>query len=284
MGESILAMMNTDTDTFTKKPLVGPANVSKSIVRNGGHSVFVGKMSSDRFGTRIIKSLKHENIYHELDLSEKQTAVAFVFPNAPAHSILFYRNDSADIHLDFEDIQTVHFKEHDVLYMTSFGFVEEGSTQATHFHAINKCKLAGGLMCFDISYYETLWNYENYAKEVFLEVISLADIVRLTHTDCQWLTDFENLEFGMRCLQTKNQIIIAVSDSYKLAILDQHSNYFEMETHSRSFFTNKDAYANLIASFLMLINIENTTLDRISSQTTLKILDKSLMASHEDVK
>lgn len=277
MGESILAMMNSDIDTFTKKPLVGPANVSKSIVRNGGQSVFIGKMSQDRFGSRIIKSLKQENIYHDLELSEKQTAVAFVFGEIPNRSILFYRQDSADIHINFEDIQTVHFKEFDILYITSFGLVEEGSTQDTHFHAINKCKLAGGFICTDISYYEQLWKYENYAKEIFLKVISLSDIVRLSHEECIWLSDFDNLEFAMRCLQTKNQIIISINEFYTIVILDQHGKYHEMKKTSKTLYADKDAYAEIIASFLTDISNEKSQLHEISSQATYSMLEKAIL-------
>lgn len=277
MGESILAMMHTGVDTFTKKTLIGPSNVSKSIKDLGGSSVFVGKLSNDRFGQRIIKSLKEEGIYHELDLSDKQTAVAFVFGELSDNLILFYRDDSADLHLDIEDIHSIHFREYDILYVTSFGFVPQATTQVTHFHAINKCKLAGGLVCSDLSYYEGLWNYEAYAQETFLNIISQSDIVRVSKEECYWLSGFENIEYAMRCLQTHHQIIISTNENYDVVILDHHSNFFEIKTESKEFYTNKDQYAKIIASLLNDINLKKCSLDNISSQDIQDMAYRALL-------
>lgn len=276
MGESILAMMHTGIDTFTKRTLVGPSNVSKSIKDFGGSSVFVGKLSSDRFGQRIIKSLNEEGIYHELDLSNKQTAVAFVFGEISDNLILFYRDDTADLHLDIEDIHSIHFREHDILYVTSFGFVPQATTQSTHFHAVNKCKLAGGLICSDLSYFESLWNYEAYAKETFLKIISQSDIVRISKEESYWLSSFENSEYAMRCLQTNQQIIISTNENFDIVILDHHSNFFVVSTQNKQFYTDKDIYAKLIASFLNDIHLQKCDLSQLSTLDIQAIAEAAL--------
>lgn len=263
MGEAIMSFEHIAIDTYKKKSIIGPSRVARNLKKMGSESYFIGKLSSDRFGRRIAKNLMNEGIYFNLELSDKKTPIAFVIDTLSENGVVFYRDDTADLHLSIEDIQQIHFREHDILYIDTLGLVPQATTFETHLHAMNKCHLAGGLVFFEIDYFSQIWDSEGYAKEVILDTIKHTDLIRLTEKELVWLTGDTNLESALRKLQTNQQVIFCTNSKNKISIIDHHSKVSCIRIKSRNFFTDKEGYAYFVSSLLNNLHKQQQSLTSI---------------------
>lgn len=245
-----MGLVHVGIDTYKKQSILGPSRIARNLKRMGSESVFVGKLSSDRFGRRITRSLQNEGIYFKLPVCSKKTPVAFIVDSSNPEGVMFYRDDTADLELSVEDLMDLHFKNHDILYINSFGLVPNSLSQSTHFHIIHKCHLGGGLVIFDVNYYQQLWEQELYASEMILRAIHLADMVRLTQEEALWLTGCRNLSKALQKLQTRNQIIQCYRGDGYLEVLHADGSFSCHGVKASNFYSNKEGYAYFTAALI----------------------------------
>lgn len=207
IGEMLIDLMQ-EKEGYIAHPGGAPANVAIHAKRSGAPAVFVGKISSDHFGTQLLATLKQHQVYFELPLSDLPTTLAVVSHHQGERSFQFYRNNTADLFLSKTDIDLIPFQATDILHLCSLGLVAQGTTYQAHRHAIACCQKAQGIVSFDINLRARLWSDLALAKHRCLNVINQVNIVKVNEEELFWLTNTDNIEQGMRQLQTNNQLII----------------------------------------------------------------------------
>lgn len=207
IGEALIDFMQ-EANGYIPHPGGAPANVAIHASRLGAHAAFVGKLSNDTMGAFLMEHLQKNNIYYPLPLSTKPTALALVSHVDGDRAFQFYRQDSADLFLSLEEIDTIPFSCHDILHFCSLGLVPEGSIYDAHLAAIRRCASNGGIISFDVNLRASLWSNLAIAKGRILALFPQCDIIKVNEEEAEWLTGTANPEKALRILQTHQQLII----------------------------------------------------------------------------
>lgn len=207
IGEMLIDFMQ-EGNTFIPYPGGAPANVAIHARKAGSDSKFIGKLSNDSMGKFLKSNLIDNDVYLDLEHSDKATALALVSHVDGERSFQFYRTDTADLHLSIEDIENVKFNEKDILHLCSLGLVPHESTYEAHLYAISKCRDNNGIVSFDVNLRERLWDNLKFAKNRVLSTIVVSDIIKVNEEELEWLSGTTEIESGLLQMQTNNQVII----------------------------------------------------------------------------
>ena len=103
-----------DVISFERVAGGAPANVSAVVAKLGGKSNFISKLGKDAFGDYIIETLKEANVNTDyvLRTDKANTGLAFVSLKEDGNrDFSFYRNPSADMLLEANEVKKEWFKE-----------------------------------------------------------------------------------------------------------------------------------------------------------------------------
>lgn len=196
-------------------PVTGgaPLNVAACIAKLKGSSHFIGMVGNDLFGKRIKSDLEKSGVGTEyLYFTNKaNTALAFVsLDKTGEREFSFYRNPSADMFLEAEQVKIIPFKKGDVLHFCSVDLIDMPVKYATK-QAISCCKEAGGIISFDPNIRLSLWDDHEEYKNTILEFLPYADIVKLSEDEIPFiLGDISKEEAAKELLKTAKEVIITL--------------------------------------------------------------------------
>lgn len=260
LGEMLIDFMQEDSH-YVPYPGGAPANVAAHARRCGADAVFVGKISTDSLGDLLYATLKEHNILLPLPRSHKNTALALVSHQNGDRSFQFYRNDTADLSLNIEDIDTIAFKPDDILHFCSLGLVAESTTRDAHHYAIQQCQKAGGIVSFDVNLRERLWSSLDDAYAAVMALIPHVDIIKVNEDELAWLTETNDVTIGMMRLQTHKQLIICTLGAEGSKILKPNG---ELITYMPEIVQQVDttgAGDSYIAMILASLSLSNVSFD-----------------------
>ncbi|WP_027417245.1 PfkB family carbohydrate kinase [Aneurinibacillus terranovensis] len=179
-----------EVPSFKKAPGGAPANVAAAVARLGGSASFVGKVGRDHFGLFLKNTLQDIGVdtQHMLQTDEAKTALAFVsLKQDGERDFLFYRDPSADMLLREEEIDAAMFNDVSIYHFGSISLISDPSRNAT----VKGAKLArekGVLVSYDPNLRLALWKDAEEAKRVIMEHVSLADMVKVSEEELEFLT------------------------------------------------------------------------------------------------
>lgn len=139
-----------DVFSFEKAPGGAPANVSASVAKYGAQSYLISKVGNDAFGDFLIETLENVGVETEyiLRTSKANTGLAFVaLSNEGERQFSFYRNPSADVLFEADEIDEEAFDTGDYLHFCSVDLVESPMKYA-HYKAIEILKAKQGIISF----------------------------------------------------------------------------------------------------------------------------------------
>ncbi len=176
--------------TFRKNAGGAPANVAVCVAKLGKRASVVTKLGKDAFGNFLVETLKREKVNTDFVFrtDSANTALAFVARDAKGErSFSFYRNPSADMLLDEEEIKNVPFERGDILH---FGSVDlcDAPVKGAHIAAIAQARAAGALISFDPNLRYSLWKTPNELLAVVRDFLPLADILKVSDDELSDIT------------------------------------------------------------------------------------------------
>lgn len=183
-----------DVSKFTKFTGGAPANVAAAVSKLGGESAFIGKLGNDGFGDFIIENLKEVNVNTDFvsRTNEANTALAFVvLKDDGDREFSFYRNPSADMLLDKDEIKEEWFNEGDILHFCSVDLIE-APVKYAHIRAIEIAKEKNCIVSFDPNVRKPLWNDLEECRKTILEFIPKADILKISSEEIQFISENDN--------------------------------------------------------------------------------------------
>lgn len=176
--------------SFTKSPGGAPANVACAIAKLGGSSSFIGMLGQDPFGDFLIDILNSccVDTSHVVRTKEAQTSLAFVsLKDDGNRDFAFYRKPGADMLLSESDIDDTIFNTDDLLHFGSVDLIDAPCKKA-HFKAINAVRKVKGLVSFDPNVRLPLWDSPDKCREAILEFLPLANILKVSDEEIEFLT------------------------------------------------------------------------------------------------
>ena len=218
IGESLIDFVtegqnSTGMALLSRNPGGAPANVLAMAAKLGNRTAFIGKVGRDAFGSFLKKTMEDAGV----DVSglivspDYPTTLAFVQLDASGdRSFTFYRNQSADIMLQKNEISENLLHSCRILHFGSVSLTAEPSKSST-LYAVTQAKQAGAWISYDPNYRPLLWNEENVARTTMLEAMDLADFVKVSDEELVFLTGETDLAAGARILQKKGMRILVVT-------------------------------------------------------------------------
>ncbi len=184
-----------EAERFIKAPGGAPANVAVGVAQLGRQAAFCGRVGDDPFGrwlTGILDSHGVDTAQVTFDQAAR-TALAFVTLTADGErDFMFYRHPSADMQHDPSDLDAAALQGTRVLHHGSISLIQEPSRAAT-FQAIDTVKQAGGKISYDPNLRLPLWPNETAAKDGIRSAWHLADVIKISDDELEFLTGSRDL-------------------------------------------------------------------------------------------
>ena len=209
IGEALIDMIPSKTGcSFAEvpsfSPRVGgaPANVCGAYARLGGDSALLTQLGDDPFGHKIIDELAACGIdTSHICLTDKaNTALAFVSLEADGNrTFSFYRKPSADLLYAPEQVDISLFANAYALHFCSVALVESPMREA-HKTAIAAARSAGTIIDFDPNLRFPLWPDRDALRRTVLEFLPLADVVKISDEELEFLTGTSDIEAALPSL------------------------------------------------------------------------------------
>ena len=206
-----------NVDSFQKAPGGAPANAAAAAAILGGESHFIGKLGKDAFGDFLIEVLQKAGVNTScIQRTDKaNTALAFVSLREDGErDFSFYRDPSADMLLEEDEINPKWFSRGDILHFCSVSLVDAPVRKA-HLAAIKAVKNAGGLISFDPNIRLPLWKDHNNYRKVINEFIGYADILKVSEEEIEFITGIKDEKSGIQKLLFPGLKILLVTRGKK---------------------------------------------------------------------
>jgi fructokinase len=190
-----------DTLVLEGHPGGAPANVLAMAAKLRCSTQMIAKVGTDAFGSFLIEQLKKANIGTAgmVQTKKEPTTLAIVSLDTTGNrSFTFYRNRMADVQLTFSEIDKTLLKTCKLFHFGSVSLTSEPARSATLKAAIMARK-AGALISYDPNLRAPLWEDLGQAKEMILEGMHLADVVKLSGEELEFLSSAD-LRTGMELL------------------------------------------------------------------------------------
>ena len=198
---------------FTANPGGAPANLAVAASRLGASTAFIGKVGADAFGSLLRQTLLNNNVDVtglSTDTSLPTTLAVVSLDASGERSFSFYRNPSADINLQTDDISADQLTSTHFLHFGSVSLTTDPA-RSTTLSAVKTAKEAGAVISYDPNYRARLWPNEETAIQKMSEPLHLVDILKLSDEELPLLTGTSNLEEGTAKLAEKGIQLILIT-------------------------------------------------------------------------
>ena len=200
-GDAVVDLIPDGEHHYLRCAGGAPANVAVGVARLGGQAAFIGRVGKDPLGEFMQQTLENEgvNTDHMLLDPQQRTSTVIVSLKDGERSFTFMVNPSADQFLQVADLP--RFQANEWLHCCSIALINNPSREAT-FEAIRRIKAAGGFFSFDPNLRESLWNSFDEMKQVVMQAIARADVVKFSEEEITLLTETRTLEKAMKKITT----------------------------------------------------------------------------------
>ena len=211
IGEALIDMIPSksgcafaDVPAFAPRVGGAPANVCGAFTKLGGASALLTQLGDDPFGHKIADELAACGIdtSHIAFTDKANTALAFVSLAADGNrTFSFYRNPSADLLYAPGQVDTRLFADAFALHFCSVALVESPMREA-HKAAIAAARDAGAIVSFDPNLRFPLWPDRDALRRTVLEFLPLADVVKISDEELEFLTGTADIDAALPQLFT----------------------------------------------------------------------------------
>lgn len=166
-------------ETFIKRYGGAESNVAIGLARLGHQVGWISKVGNDDFGKGMLSFIRGEGVDVSQVKTDTQAPTGLYFKEVKSGhnvSVQYYRKGSAASHLTPKDLDPEYIKQAKYLHITGITPALSDSCYQTVKRAISIAKMHGVQVVFDPNLRRKLWSEEK-AREVLLEITSLADIV-----------------------------------------------------------------------------------------------------------
>ncbi|MFZ7223807.1 aminoimidazole riboside kinase [Avibacterium avium] len=193
LGDAVVDLIPDGEQHYLRCAGGAPANVSVGVARLGGESGFIGKVGKDPLGEFMQQTLQQEKVdttFMTLDPTQR-TSTVVVGLDQGERSFTFMVNPSADQFLQVSELPA--FSKGQWLHCCSIALINDPSRTAT-FTAMKNIRQAQGYVSFDPNLRESLWQSLDEMREVVMQAVALADVLKFSEEELTFLTQTDSLE------------------------------------------------------------------------------------------
>lgn len=281
IGEALIDMIPSNKGDMKKvegfTPYVGgaPLNVCGAVSKLGGKSYMITKLGNDGFGEKIIDYMNTYNINSDyvIRTNEAKTGLAFVtLLEEGKREFTFYRNPSADMLLDEDEIKEDWFKDCYALHFCSVDLIE-APVKYAHLKAIDYALKNNSIISFDPNLRFNLWDDKELLKKTVLEFIPYANILKISDEELEFITGCKEILKAKKNLFKGNvKIVIYTCGSNGSYILTKNDEIFVNSMKVNAIDTT-GAGDGFIGAFLYKLLENNINLDLVTKPILKEYLE-----------
>lgn len=264
-----------DVLSFKKAPGGAPANVASAVAKLGGESAFIGKLGTDAFGDFLLETLSGVgvDITRVMRTDQANTALAFVSLKADGNrDFMFYRNPSADMLLNEEEIDPEWFRAGDILHFCSVDLIE-APVKYAHIKAIDTIKEKGGIVSFDPNVRLPLWNSKEACRSTILDFIPRSHVLKISDEELEFVTGIKDERKAIASLFTGDVELVIYTRGADGAEL--HTKGFSVSVKGIKVDVADTTGAGdaFIGAFLYQLSAKGTDFRRLTKEEAERILE-----------
>ena len=261
-----------------------PANVAAAVAKLSGNAYFISQLGEDAFGDHIIDVLRDANVNTDyiMRTDKANTGLAFVSLKEDGNrDFSFYRNPSADLLLEDNILEENCFKDCGILHFCSVDLVES-PMKYTQKKAIEYASKNKSIISFDPNVRLPLWKHENDCREVILEFLPLANILKISDEELEFITGIKDENDALKSLFKGNVKVVIYTKGEDGAIFitknKETMRFIESKGLRVNAIDTTGAGESFIGSFLYQLSQKNITieyLDNLDYNLVKEMLDFS---------
>ena len=247
-----------------------PANVVTAVSRLGGNGVMVSQVGCDAFGTHIIRELEKSGVDTRYVFRTRQsnTGLAFVSLAADGNrEFSFFRNPSADLYLSEEQMEPGMLEDTAVLHFCSVDLVDWPVRKA-HERLITLAKERGVIISFDPNVRLPLWETPEACQQAIREFLPLADIIKLSDEELEFVTGCEDeAEAAKKLLESNCRMLILTKGADGSSVYTRHAEAHISAVSVDDVVDTTGAGDSFAGSFLFQLVQKQVSLDGLDALT-----------------
>lgn len=173
--------------SFTKHVGGSPANTAVQAAKMGRDVAFIGKVSSDKFGSYVAYYLNSEGIDTShltmVESGEIRQSLAVAEQSKKGEiNYFFYRQDPADLHLEMKDIDEAYLAQFKALLVSGASLCKSPAREAVLL-AMEYAVRNGVCIIFDPDYRKDGWHCKEETSLYYHQAAKMADIIIATREE-----------------------------------------------------------------------------------------------------
>ncbi len=266
-----------DVGAFSPKLGGAPANVCGAYAKLGGSARMLTQLGDDPFGHKILDELREAGIdVGSIRLTdEANTALAFVSSGANGErTFSFYRKPSADMLYKAEYVTDEAIADAYALHFCSVSLGDFPMKRA-HAAAIERARAQGSIVSFDPNLRFPLWNDVNALHDTVLEFLPLAEVVKISDEELEFLTGTDDIHKALpKLLVGSVRLVLLTRGANGAAALTADSEARVDGLPGRAVDTTGagDGFAGSFLWMLHRLGVERDDLAGLSEETMLRCL------------
>ena len=208
IGE-ILVDIFKEGDNKTVFPGGAPFNLAANIAHFNGDVSFYGAVANDEYGHFLLDFAKKKLQNSLIEVKkERETTQALVTLDNGERSFRFVRDNGSDYLLDTSKLKEFDLSKISIVHIGSLMLsYQEGRDffyeAVNYIHKNSQC-----LISFDVNYRNDIFEDEETAKEIFINAIKCADIVKFTEEELELLSKQKDVLNGLKTLLNDKQVAV----------------------------------------------------------------------------
>jgi len=242
-----------------------PANVCGAFSVLGGKASMITQVGQDPFGDVILRTLDGAGVdtRYVRTTDEANTALAFVSLKKDGDRVFsFYRNPSADMLYDPSYLTPSMFGNCYALHFCSVSLGDFPMKEA-HRAAISLAAEQGAIVSFDPNLRFMLWKNVDRLKEAVNEFLPLADIVKISDEELEFITGKTDIKDALpELLKGKTKLVVYTCGKEGAYVYGLSGEAFAPAVRTEAVDTT-GAGDGFIGSFLWKLKAEGVTRDTL---------------------
>jgi len=225
LGEALIDFISQKDLTFEGFPGGSPMNTSIAISRLGVPCQFLGRISNDMFGCRLIDHLKENSVGTDMILrTDDPTTLSFVQKQEDGQAnYAFFANNTADRNISIKDLSKIEIpSKAKIIHFGSISLSMEPCGSTISEFLLNSSKNL--MLSFDPNIRPSLVPDKAKYLERFQKLCRISSVLKLSDEDLLWLYPELNTDKAISLLLELGVSLIALTTGKTGALLINKNN------------------------------------------------------------
>ena len=208
IGE-ILVDIFKEGDNKTVFPGGAPFNLAANIAHLNGDVSFYGAVANDEYGHFLLDFAKKKLHNSLIEVKkDRETTQALVTLDNGERSFRFIRDNGSDYLLDVNILKEFDLNNISIIHIGSLMLSYQEGRDFFYQACEYIKKHSSCLISFDVNYRNDIFKDEETAKEIFINAIKCADIVKFTEEELELLSKQKDVLEGLKTLLNDKQVAV----------------------------------------------------------------------------